>query len=573
MSDIFISYSRKDSEQALSLAERLQSAGIGVWIDKQGIVGAEKWATEIVEGIKSCSTFILLISGDSVKSENVLRELSLANESRKRILPVEIERIELPTSFMYPLAGLQHVKIVDFESIVRAHRHGVERIVQKDLRKTLMILPFEDLSPTGDNEWFSDGIASELISAISNVRSIRIADNQATKEFKKYHGQLTTYAKEMNFRYFVQGDVRKFGDNIKITARLLDIETGDHLWQDSMKGVMSDIFDIQEKVAEKVVEGLKVHLASDEKKKLAERGTENAEAYEMYLKAIEYFHRQTKEGFRLAVRLFTETIHLDASYAEAYNFKAITLTALYRGYDRDPSLLDEAEALSKEALRLKPDLFRAYYPLSMIYMHRGQISEAEEAAREFIRKDPQNYLSHFTLGFLYAHTDQYAKAIAPWEEAVRLKPDYLVCLFNLVAACDSACQSEKCTHWADAAIPLFERHLKLHPDDEDKLVKHGALLLMSGNTQAAHAAAIELVSLKDGTSLYNTANLFRRLGDMAEALRTFRKAIEAGYKDIRQMKGFVSDEKEGIAVLAGTPEYKEVWKMVENIEMEAKANV
>ncbi len=97
--DIFISYSRKDSEQALTLAEKLRADGIQVWIDKHGIIGAEKWATEIVEGIKGCSTFILLISGNSVQSENVLRELSLASKTRKRILPVEIERIELPSKY------------------------------------------------------------------------------------------------------------------------------------------------------------------------------------------------------------------------------------------------------------------------------------------------------------------------------------------------------------------------------------------------------------------------------------------------------------------------------------------
>jgi adenylate cyclase len=333
-----------------------------------------------------------------------------------------------------------------------------------------------------------------------------------------------------------------------------------------MKGTMENIFDIQEKVALKVVEGLKVHLASDEKKKLAERGTENAEAYELYMKASEYFNRQTKEGFHFAIQLFTNAISLDPGYAQAYSFKAVALTAIYRGYERDPALLAKAEVLLKEALLLKPDLFQIYYPLSMIYMHRGMHAEAEETATEFIRKDPHNYLSHFTLGFFYAHTGQYNKAITPLEEAVRLKPDYLVCLFNLVGACDSAGEREKCAHWAKVAIPQFERHLKLQPDDEDKLVKHGALLLMSGNIQAAHAAAIELKGLKDGTSLYNTANLFQRLGDSAEALRTFRKAIEAGYKDIRQLKGFVSDAKEGIASLAGTPEYEEVKQMVEAVE-------
>jgi TolB-like protein/Flp pilus assembly protein TadD len=566
MADIFISYSRKDSAQAIELAERLRVDGMDVWIDQHGIAGAEQWATEIVEGIRDCSTFIILLSPNSIESENVLRELSLASEKRKRVLPVDIEPTVLPSSFEYPLAGLQRVPFADFDRIVHAHKHGIEKVIKKDERKSLMILPFEDLSPTGDNGWFADGIVSELISALSNVKSIRIADNQATKEFKKYNGQLTTYAKEMNFRHFVQGDVRKFGDNIKISVWLLDIETGDHLWQDSMKGVMNDIFDIQEKVAEKVVEGLKVHLASDEKKKLAERGTENAEAYELYLKAVEYFNRMTKEGIRLAVQLITEAIHLDPGYAQAFHFKANALAVIYHLYDRNAELLDEAEALAKEALRLKPDMFGVYYPLSQIYMHRGQTSEAEKTAKEYIRKDPQNPNSHFSLGFFYWSTGQPAKAIPAFEEAVRLKPDHLVSLFNLVVNCDNAKEREKCAHWAEVALPYYERHLKLHPDDETRLVHHATLLFHTGRTEAAHAAAIKLNNLKDGKSLYNNACIFGMLGDTAEALVAFRKAIEAGFKYIQLLKGFLADEKMGIAALAGTPEYEEVRGMVAALE-------
>src|ERR1019366_7093963 len=161
----------------------------------------------------------------------------------------------------------------------------------------------------------------------------------------------------------------------------------------------------QEEVALKVVEGLKVHLASDEKKKLAERGTENAEAYELYMKAREYFARQTKEGFQLAVQLLTEAIKLDPGYARAYYFKANALAELYRVYDRTLALLDEAETLCKEALRLDTLLF--------------------------------------AVEFFYNGTGKYAKAIAPYEEAVRLKPDDLVSLWNLVAACDSAGEREK----------------------------------------------------------------------------------------------------------------------------------
>jgi TolB-like protein len=592
VSDIFISYSSKDKEKAEQLSEHLASAGLSVWIDQSGIDVATSWSGEIVDAIEGCKAFVVLLSPNSILSNNVIKEVSLAADQKKKILPLDLEPVELPRDLKYHLAGIQRAPMTNIDAVIRALTKlgispgGEGATLHADLgvanprvgggalattpiiddRKSLMILPFEDLSPTADNQWFADGIVSEMISALSNVKALRIADNQATKEFRNYHGQLTTYAQTMNIRYFVTGDVRKFGDQIKISSRLLDIETGDHLWQDSMKGTMQDIFDIQEKVAEKVVEGLKVHLGSDEKKKLAQRGTENAEAYELHLKANEYFERQTKEGFRLAVQLYTEAIHLDTGYARAYQAKANALSSLYRSYDRDSALLDEAETLCKEALRLNTDLFAVYGPLSLIYIHRGMLAEAEEAAKEYIRKDPQNYLSHSTLGFFYGNTGQDAKAIAPFEESIRLEPDNLTGLFNLVVACSEAQEREKCSHWASMALPQFERHLKLHPDDENKLVWHAILILMSGRTEAAHTAAIGLKSLKDGSSLYNIACLFGKLGDKAEALVTFRKSIEAGFKNTRHLKEFLTDEKEGIAALAGTPEYEIARQMVESLE-------
>ena len=375
---------------------------------------------------------------------------------------------------------------------------------------------------------------------------------------------------EMSIRYFIQGSVRKFGDQIKITSSLLDIETGDHLWQDSFKGTMDDIFDIQEKVAQMVVEGLKVHLANQEIKKLSERGTENAEAYELHMKANDYFARQTKEGYELAIQLDTEAIKLDPGYVLAYYSKARALAGLYLRYDRTLSLLDEAEALCKEALQLKPDLFEIYNPLSLIYMHRGELGQAEQMAQEYIKKDPHNPASHFTLGFFYNNTGQYSKAIAAYEEAIRLNPDDLGSIWNLVANCDGADEREKCAHWAAVGLPKIERYLKLHPDDEGKLVWHAALLLLSGRTAEAHEAAIQLKSLKDSFSLYNTAYLFGKLGDKTEAIVTIRKAIEAGLKDIRLLKGFLSMEV--IEGLQDTPEYQVVMRMVEEIKTEIAKN-
>ena len=132
-------------------------------------------------------------------------------------------------------------------------------------------------------------------------------------------------------------------------------------------------------------------------------------------------------------------------------------------------------------------------------------------------------------------------------------------------SCDLADERVKCAHWAAVAVPIFERHLKLHPDDENTKVSHAVLLLLSDRTDDAHRAALQLKVLRDGVSLYNAAYLFERLGDKKEALITLRKAIEAGFKNVTNLREFLTENKEGVLDLAGTPEYEEVKRMVDSI--------
>ena len=579
MADIFISYSAKDREKAEQLTELLASAGLSVWIDKHGIGAATSWSGEISKAIEECKALLLLLSETSIESDNVRKEVSLAAERKKKILPLDLEPVALTHDLAYHLAGIQRTPITNIDAIIRAiGKLGLEAtkppelkiVTESDGRKSLMILPFEDLSPTGDNSWFADGIVTELIAALGQIKSLRIADPQATKDYKRYTGTLPVYAREMGIRYFVQGSVRKFGDQIKINALLLDIETGDQLWQDSLKGTMEDIFDIQEKMAEKVVEGLKLHLTPGEKQKLVEHGTENAEAYELFLKANEYFTRSTKECFQLAARLYSEAIALDPGYAQAYSGKANAMASLYRAYDRNPHLLDEGLSLLQEAKRLKPDLASVNQPLSAILMLQGKLEEAEHAADDYIRSAPQDYLSHFSLGFFYANTGQPAKAIAPFEESLKLEPDRLAALINLVLVANGATEEAKQKQWALAAIPKYEKHLKLFPDDENKRVNHALLLHFAGCDEDARAAARKLDDLRDGFSLYNTACLHCMLKDFASGLAAFRKAIEAGYRDMLDMKSFL-EEEEGIAALKGTPEWEAARELVEKIKKEAEA--
>ncbi len=582
MPDVFISYSRKDSEQALQLAERLRASGMDVWIDQVGLELASSWSREIVESIENCKAFVLLLSETAMASKNVVKELSIASESGRSILPVELQHVRLTSDFKYALAGMQRAPISDLDAIFRSlaklgvarasarspEQRAEARATPPDIRKSLIVLPFEDLSPAGeDNGWFADGLAGELIDALGHIKSLRILDRKTSIGLRGAKLRTIEIGKEFNTRYFIEGSVRKFGEQIKISVSLLDIETGDYLWQESHKGKFEDIFEIQESVAEKVVAGLKLHLTKEEKTLMQRRGTENAEAYELFIKANEYFGRQTKEGFDLAVQLFSEAIKLDPRYANAYSNKAVALALLYRGYTRDHALLEEGMKLVNEALDLRPDLWSVYSPLCLIYQLQGKLEEAEQAAKEYIRNAPEEFGGHYALGFFYYQIGKCAEAIGPYEQALSVNPENLHALLNLVISCDGANEEEKRIAWAGAAIPLFERHLKLFPEDENSWVNHLMLLHFAGRDEEALEAARRLESIEDGSPLYNIACLQCALHDYEAGLRTFRKAVEAGFRNIRLLKEFLNDEKEGIATLKGTPEYEEVREMVALLEI------
>ena len=305
MSDIFLSYSRKDAEQATELAARLRERGVEVWIDKLGIEAAKSWSKEIVRAIDECRAFVVLVSDNAQRSTNVSREVGLASEARKPMLPVMLEDIKLSDELRYHLSGIQRVAYTQFDAIAaalagfglqtQAPRHRVEKDAEK--RKSLMVLPLEDLSPTQDNGWFADGIMSELISSLSHVKALRLIDQKTTLEFKKFAGKTTDIAWELDVRYFVEGSVRKFGEAIRVNVQLLDIEEGEYLWQYQMKGEMKDIFDIQEQVALKVVEGLKIHLSKEEETKLEERVAEDEEVWQ------QMWQTQTKDEIEQTIEL------------------------------------------------------------------------------------------------------------------------------------------------------------------------------------------------------------------------------------------------------------------------------
>jgi tetratricopeptide (TPR) repeat protein len=362
----------------------------------------------------------------------------------------------------------------------------------------------------------------------------------------------------------VQGDVRKFGDQIKISSRLLDIETGDHLWQDSLKGTMDDIFDIQEKVAEKVVEGLKVHLDTDEKKKLSERGTDNAEAYELYLKGREYYRRHTKSDYERALALYEESVRFDPNYANAHAERALTSQGMYRQYSRTPSLLEQSEQSAERIRQLEGETAQYACLKSGISLNRGDLESALRYAKRSIEIDPNFASGYDALGFAYHSLGNIEGAVSARKEQVRLRENDRDAHSNLLTVLnelpDSPENREQLRESAERAISVYVRYVRLNPDDNNSRVWLANAFQWASRTEESlqEADKLSLEESLGGVACYNLACLYLKASDTVKGLAMVRRSISKGFQNIEDFR-----RDPDLDTLRGTPEFEELMKELE----------
>ena len=569
MADIFISYSSRDRKKAEQLIELLSSAGLSCWIDQSGIDVATSWSGEIVDAIDGCKALVVLLSSTSVQSKNVIREVALAFEKNKKILPLDLEPVVLTRDLQYHLAGIQRAQVTNIDAIIRAlgklgleatQAPNIKLVKEADIRKSLMVLPFEDLSPTADNGWFADGIVSELIGSLSAVKKLRLANAQMTKEFKNYKGHLTVYAREMSIRYFILGSVRKFGDQIKITSQLLDIETGEYLWQDSLKGTMQDIFDIQETVALKVTSGLNIILTSEESRNVAKKLTENPEAYELYLKGSEYFTRHTRADYEHAIGLFEEAARLDPEFAYAHISVAHTTLEYFRQFSRDQKLLEKADEYINRVEPILGESKEIFWIKSALALACGNYQESLDFALRSVELDPNYPSAYNTLCNAYQALGRFEEAAEASKRQLQLAENDRAGWFNYLVSLMELGDGARLVAAARDALPVFERYLRLTPDDVIARVSYANILSWAREKEHAISEAKILEGMEglDARALYNLACLYLREEELSSGIQALRKSVEKGF---RNLEDFLRDPD--LDPLRGEPEFKELMKVLE----------
>ena len=543
--DIFISYSTLDRHHALTLVERLREAGHSVWIDQQGVDAATSWSKEIAEALEECSTFILLLSPNSLASENVAKELAVAAELKKHIIPIELESVQLKREFLYHLTGLQRVSHTNIDAIVHVLRkYGAsetdvspsgtlatpERTEVRSTTLRIAVLPFEDLSPNHDNEWFSDGLTNELISTLTKLPELYVIDKQTSKMYKGAKLSSKHIAGELNVRYLVTGEVRKAGEKIRIQASLIDTTDGRTLWDEKFNGSMDDIFEIQEKTALDITDGLKLKLTPEEEKILETKMSKSVEAYELYLRAKYLVEIGTRETAIEAIKTADKALLIDPNFAELYILQSDGYMFLYRVYGQDPQHFIDAERLINKALELRPGFVPARRQLGIINFRQGKRELAEELLLSCVREDPKDYKNSEILAEFYNTWGEYQKAILYNEKAHELNPDIIIPihrLCHLYQLDDTTPQELK--YWAQKGIPLIERQANNEPHNESLRVQYAFFLVWDGQRDAARKCIEEMPEHSDARTFFNKGIVYAHLRDNYAAAGEFMKALNNGF--------------------------------------------
>jgi adenylate cyclase len=287
---------------------------------------------------------------------------------------------------------------------------------------SIVVLPFVNLSSDPEQEYFSDGITEDLTSRLSKLAGLTVISRNTAFTYKGKAVKVQEVSKELGIRYVLEGSVRKAGDQVRITAQLIDATMDQHLWAERYDRPLTGIFALQDALVQKIVTTLQLQLTVRERGYLV-RKTENVEAYDVFLRGAAYYTRGTREANAQARQLFEQAVALDPTYAEAYAFLAGTYRQEWNSrWTQDPQMLGRAFELAQQARALDDTLPTAHVVFSWIHWEKLQYEQALAEAERVIALEPSNAHGYAMQGEMLRSMGRPEEAVRSIEKAMRLNP-------------------------------------------------------------------------------------------------------------------------------------------------------
>jgi len=396
--------------------------------------------------------------------------------------------------------------------------------------KSVAILPFSDLSPERDQEYFCDGIAEEIVNALCCIRGLHIASRTSASQYKGRSVDVRDIGRALGVGAVLEGSVRKAGDRVRITAQLVNSTDGYHLWSESFDRSLEDVFAVQSEIAQKLVAALRLSLTQQETALIERSGTRNAEAYDLYLRGQAFLRDGTDSTLPKAVAAFRAAIERDPQFAQAHAglANALAIRGLWR-LDVAPAEYDEAFAAIRRAIELEPRMPEAFVARACLLSLQYRNEEAGAAFEEAIRLNPASYEAHYMYARHCRQIGDFARAVPLFEAAARLRPDDYTPVTLMVGALEKL-GSPDLPAVMLRAMRAIDRHLEIEPNDGRALQLGAVQAAKLGDARRAEELAERALAARPNefATYYNLACAFAVLGLRERALDMLDKAVQHG---------------------------------------------
>ena len=401
MAHVFVSYARSDVDLAAEVADGLREAGYEVWRDDE-LPAHRAYAEVIEERVNAASAVVVLWSAESAKSQWVRAEADTGRSAGTlvqasldgNIPPMPFNQIQCADlkdwdgqrtspGWRKLLASVAELA-GPVETKSRNHRPSA-------LAVSICVLPFQNMSGDMEQEYFSDGISEDITTDLSKVSSLEVIARNTAFTFKGQSVNVCEVAKKLDVTHVLEGSVRKVGDRVRITAQLIDGRTGGHVWADRYDRDLTDIFTIQDEISQAIVRALKVKLLPEERKAIEQRGTNDPEAYSLYLLARQYWIAgnigdQRRE--ERVMRICSRAVEIDPYYARAWALLAFAQSNLRYVFRCQ---VDDGFAAAHSALTIDPGIAEAHCPLVRRLEDRRCYEDADAEIEKALRLDPESW--------------------------------------------------------------------------------------------------------------------------------------------------------------------------------------
>ncbi len=426
----------------------------------------------------------------------------------------------------------------------------------RQAEKSLAVLYFENISGVKEDEYFRDGITEDIITELSKIKGMNVFSRPTVLAYRDKQVTPAQIGQQLSAAYVLAGSVRRAGNRLRINAQLIDTRTDFPLWSERYDREMKDVFEVQDEIARKIADALRITLSPQEQAALASKPTEDMQAYDLYLRGKSYARRLTRQDLEFALQMFENAVQQDPNFALGYAAIANVCAQNYYHYLRETSWIGRAMAASQRAVALQPSQPEVLVAQAWILYASNQYEDAVRCVKQAIERKRDCEGAYYLLGRALFAFGSYQEVANIADEALAASGNDYNVYVPIVNALGALGKEEALRNVRARRIQALEEHLRRVPEDaRARTLAATDYASLNRVDDAAREANLALaLRPTEATVLYNIACSFCMLNKKTEALEALTKAWNAGFKDADWAR-----RDPDLAPLHGDPEFEKLY--------------